>query len=83
ETSSNDEDDIEDFVSSSTNTQDQEGSKKLHPPVQYKYCSKKFKRRLATRIQKHTNNCLNAPESAKTTKKLKLQDSDLKQQNTI
>ncbi|CAG8496774.1 7166_t:CDS:2, partial [Racocetra fulgida] len=83
ETSSNDEDDTEDFVSSSSNTQDQKGAKKLHPPVKCKYCPKKFKRGLATRMQSHTNNCYNAPESAKTIKKPKLQDSDLTQQNCI
>ncbi|CAG8546078.1 20273_t:CDS:2 [Gigaspora rosea] len=80
ETSSNDKDDTEDFVSSSSNTQDKKGAKKLHRPVKCKYCPKKFKRGLATRMQSHTNNCLNAPESAKTIKRLKLQDSDLTQQ---
>ncbi|CAG8604644.1 15037_t:CDS:2, partial [Dentiscutata heterogama] len=83
ETSSNDEDDTEDVVSSSTNTQDQEGSKKLHPPVQCKYCPKKFKHGLATHMQKHTNDCLNTPESAKIIKKPKLQDSNLTQQTFI
>ncbi|CAG8675722.1 4046_t:CDS:2 [Dentiscutata erythropus] len=80
ETSSNDKNDTEDFVFSSSNTQDQKGTKKLHPPVKCKYCSKKFKCGLATRMQSHTNNCYNASESAKTIKKLKLQDSDLTQQ---
>ncbi|CAG8480160.1 17374_t:CDS:2 [Cetraspora pellucida] len=83
ETSSNNEDDTEDVVSSSTNTQDQESPKKLHPPVQCKYCFKKFKCGLATRMQNHTNDCLNAPELAKTIKKPKLQDSNLIQQSTI
>lgn len=78
ETSSNDEDETEEFDSSSMNTQVQ-GSKKLHPPVKCKYCPKKFKRGLATRMQKHTNSCINAPESAKTIKNPKLQNSNLTQ----
>ncbi|CAG8616065.1 21541_t:CDS:2, partial [Gigaspora margarita] len=79
ETPSNDEDDTEEeFASSSTNTQAQ-GSKKPHPPVKCKYCPKKFKCGLATRMQKYTNNCTNVPESAKTVKKPNLQDSNLMQ----
>ncbi|CAG8600812.1 10841_t:CDS:2 [Dentiscutata erythropus] len=72
--------DTEDFISSSSNTQDQKGAKKLYPPVKCKYCPKKFKYRLATHMQSHTNNCSNASKSVKTIKKPKLQDSDLTQQ---
>ncbi|CAG8815607.1 13497_t:CDS:1 [Gigaspora margarita] len=74
ETSSN-EDDTEDLASSSTSTQ--KNTTKPHPPVKCKYCPKKYRRGLATRMQKHTNDCLNAPELAKTIKKPKLKDSNL------
>ncbi|CAG8742463.1 17959_t:CDS:2, partial [Racocetra fulgida] len=78
ETSSDDKDETEEFDSSSINTQVQD-SKKLHPLVKCKYCLKKFKRRLATHMQKHTNSCINALESAKTIKKPKLQNLNLTQ----
>ncbi|CAG8830843.1 25520_t:CDS:2 [Gigaspora margarita] len=76
---SNDKDKIEEFDSSSMNTQVQ-GSKKLHPSVKCKYCPKKFKCGLATHMQKYTNSCINAPESAKTIKTPKLQNSNLTQE---
>ncbi|CAG8808680.1 10603_t:CDS:2, partial [Gigaspora rosea] len=81
-TSINDKDKTEEFDSLSMNTQVQ-GSKKLHPPVKCKYCPKKFKRGLATHMQKHTNSCINAPESAKTIKNPKLQNSNLTQEQNL
>ncbi|CAG8841530.1 26708_t:CDS:1, partial [Gigaspora margarita] len=64
--------DIEDSISSLTSIQIQKNANKSYPPVKCKYCSKKYKYRLATRMQKHTNSCTNAPELAKITKKANL-----------
>ncbi|CAG8825862.1 7990_t:CDS:2, partial [Cetraspora pellucida] len=61
--------DIKDSISSPTSTQTQKNINNPHPPVKCKYCPKKYKCGLATRMQKHTNSCVNASELAKTTKK--------------
>ncbi|CAG8830212.1 9351_t:CDS:1, partial [Cetraspora pellucida] len=61
--------DIEDSISSPTSTQTQKNINNPHPPIKCKYCSKKYKHGLATRMQKHTNSCVNAPKLAKTTEK--------------
>ncbi|CAB4485444.1 unnamed protein product [Rhizophagus irregularis] len=36
-----------------------------HPPVQCKYCSKKYQRAVPERMQAHLDKCTNAPSNAK------------------
>ncbi|CAG8849476.1 7473_t:CDS:2, partial [Racocetra persica] len=67
-TSDEDSSDTENCNSLTSNSQTQKTTNQIHPPVRCKYCPKKYKRELATRMQKHTNICINAPESAKTIK---------------
>ncbi|CAG8530578.1 4833_t:CDS:2 [Gigaspora margarita] len=67
--SDNDSEDYEENNESQSNNQ--EKINKPHPRVKCNYCPKTFEHGLSSRIQKHLNSCLNAPNNAKTNVNIK------------